>query len=509
MRRPSGRLRKGAVLLVLMGLGASALADPAGAPAPDLITSGLSELHQGLYARAEEAFGAAAREAPDDAEPLLFVAFARWWRILLEDRGKARGGDRFDEAIDATLETGERRLRAAPDDARAMASVGVAHILRSHVEAMRRNYFHAAQEARRGKRLLEASLDHDPGLTDALFALGALNYYADKVPALIKGLRALLFLPGGDADRGLEQLRTVAGSPAHFRTDARLLLALICGSREEGCFTAAEAHLRGALEDNPGSPLILASVGEIQMRLGEYDEASRTFDEAMHAATGDDPERALQRRALRIALAEALVAGWRLERAAAILREASLDAGPVPPGARKAQARAALELAIKRGEAPLASWDADAQAATPAAVSSAAAGSPPGDPAETEILAQALQAEEEGRRSEALAFLRQAVEAHPRQALARFLRGRVLVLAGRYAEGDADLAAAEDLAPHPPPWMQGWIELYRGMADAGRGNARAARGHFHRASAVRHFASADRGVRELHAGDPENPRCTP
>jgi len=471
----------------------------------DPIASGLQSLHQGLYARAEKAIQSAIDAAPADPTPRLFLTFARWWKILLEDHGAGTLDEAFDAAAQEALATGERRLQADPDDPRAMAALGAVHILRSHVEAMQRSYFHAAQEARRGKKILELSLRRDPGLSEALFALGAYNYYADKVPALVKGIRAILFLPGGDAARGLDQLRAVAGSTAYFRTDARLLLALICGSREEHGYASALRHLERALEDNPGSPLILGSIGEVQMRLGRYEEASRRYEEALRKAEGDDPDRQRQRRVLGIALAAARVAAWDLEGSSSALAEVDRDPGPLPASARKEEARVRLELSIKRGDRPPAasgapvSADRPDEAGTPQALQHA----PP------EALRLALRAAESGRTGEALRLLGQAANLEPELPLALFLRGRILILAGRYSEGDEELAAASAAIADPPPWMEGWIEIDRGLADRRRGRSRAARAHFKRASEVKRFVSSERALLELHEGEPETPGCAP
>jgi tetratricopeptide (TPR) repeat protein len=505
VRWSSWRRPQPAALLVLMAAAGSMGASGGTASSADPIASGLLDLHQGLYARAERSIQSAIDAAPEDPTPRLFLAYARWWQILLADRGEGALDDPFESASQGALAAGERRLQTLPDDARTLAALGAVHILRSHIAAMHHTYFRAAQEARRGKKMLESSLARDPGLTEGLFALGAYNYYADKVPALVKGIRAILFLPGGDAARGLDQLRVVAESTSYFRTDARLLLALICGSREEHCYASALRHLDEALVDNPRSPLILGSIGQIQMRLGRYEEAAQAYEEALRGANGSDLDRQRQRDVLRIALAAARVAGWDLDGASAALAEAERDPGPLPAPARKEGARVRQELSIKRGDRPL-----DTTGNSLADRGIAESGRPPelkGRPPES--LHQALRAAEAGKLEDALRLLRQGTGPGAGFPLARFLRGRVLVLAGRYEEGDEELAAVVESIADPPPWMEGWIEITRGLADKGRGRARAARAHFRRASEVRRFVSSERALAELHADDPERPECAP
>jgi tetratricopeptide (TPR) repeat protein len=449
---------------------------PSSLPAPDTaIAAGLNDLHQGLYSRAEEAFRTAGLAAPGDPEPQFFLAYSHYWRIL-EDPKSFELDDPFWRATEAAVAAGESRLAASPDDPHALVMSGGAHILRSHIEALRHNYLRAAQEARRGKKQLQAALGKDPSLLDPLLMLGAYNYYADRVPALVKGLRAILFLPGGDADLGLAQLRTVAVSKSRLSTDARMVLAVICGARDEGCYKDALEHLDRALRDSPGSPVLLGWIGGIKLRLGFYEEAALFLERAVHAATGQEPDRVRQRRRLRILLAESLVADWRLDEAEAALRAADGEPGPCPESDRKVRARVEAEMRDKRDDGGTAA---------------------------------AERAAREGRTDEALARLKALAAAHPGSALPRFLAGRTLFLAGRFPEAEAEFDAAADLEPEPPPWMEGWIELYLGMAEERAGDPRGARGHYRRASEVRKFRSADRGVLQLRAQEPRDGRCAP
>ena len=484
MSRPRACRRATAVLAIVFAAASRASATSIPPDAGAIVRSGLKDLHDGLYERAEARFRAAARAAPDDPDPQMFIAFTYWWRTL-EDRGDRSWDAPFLAAVEGAVTAGERLLEQDPRDRRVLVAVGTVHILRSQVEAMRRNFFKAGQEARRGKKKLEAALEVDPGCADALFGLGAYNYYTDRIPGLARGL---LFMPRGGAELGLRQLKTVAASDAYFSADARLLLALICGHRDERCYGDARAHLQAALKGNPDSPLIRGSIAALEMRLGEYPEAVRDLESALAAAAGPGAARQIQRRTLRVYLADALASDWRLERAEEVLREVG-DPAVVPQRERQVIERVAREIPLRRGE----------ETGPPA----------PMEPPLPDRVRAALGAQAEGRDPEALRILAEAAEAFPLSPLPHFLSGRLHFLAGRYAEAEGAMAAASERAQDPPPWMSGWMALYRGLSAKALGRPRAARAHFQAASEVRHFRSADRANLELQEGVPPHGRCAP
>jgi len=460
-------------------------------PAADgLIRTGLDDLHDGLYRKAEASFREAARAAPGDPAPPLFIAFSYWWRTL-QDRTDRSLDEPFLAAVEEVVQTGDRLLEAAPQDRRILTCVGTAHILRSQVEGNRRNFFKASQEARRGKKSLDAALRIDASNPDVLFGLGAYNYFTDKIPGLARGL---LFMPKGDAALGLRQLKDLASSDAYFHTDARLLLAIICGSRDEQCYGDALAHLNKALEEHPKSPLMLGSIGGLKIRLGYYGEAIQAFHEALAGMPGEDAERVDQRRILKVYLAEALSADWRLDRAAVTLREVG-DPATLPPRERHTFERIAQEISQKQGLQP------------PEADSVKGANSRDSDLAGR--VRDALAAQDNGREAEAATLLTTAAEEYPQDPLPRFLLGRLRFVQGQFVAADRALSLALDRTSDPPAWMAGWIELYRGLAQDALGNRDAAAEHFRAASEVKRFRSAERGLLELRRGAPPKARCRP
>jgi len=468
-------------------------------PAADaFVRSGLKDLHEGLYARAEESFRQAARAAPGDPAPDLFIAFTFWWRMI-QDRSDRSLDEAFLRAAGHVVESGGARLDTTPGDVRLLTCVGTAHILRSQVEGLRRNFFRAAQEARRGKKMLEAALQIDPSQRDALFGLGAYNYYTERLPGLARGL---LFMPKGDADLGLRQLGTTASSSSYFNIDARLLLALICGSRDEQCYEDALSHLKAALAEDPASPLFLGSIGGVKMRLGYYPEAIRAFEKALASASGESPERQEQRRVLKVYLAEALTADWQLARAADTLKDIG-DLSALPARERQLGERVVTEIAQKRGDLEIAPARLREDGHRPADL--AAKNSPP---SRTAVRA-ALAALDRGDDTEAIAQLGAAAGAHPADPLPRFLMGKIHFDRGRFADAERELDAAHERAPDSPPWMAGWIELYHGLVEKTRTHGAAAEAHFRAASEVRRFRSAERGILELQEGVAPHGRCRP
>jgi tetratricopeptide (TPR) repeat protein len=448
--------------------------------ANDALDRGLDDLHQGRYGAATRTFLEAARRAPDDPEPHLLIAFTAWWRLQLDDGDRDQLRERVDAALERVLDLGNTLLDADEADVRALTMMGSAYILRAHVDAGRKKYFRAARAARRGKKSLERALRTDPDQVDARFTLGAYNYYADKVPAIVKGLRAILFLPGGNSERGLADLRLVSNSQGRFRTDARLLLALIQGSAEERCYAAALEHLEVALMENENSPLIIALIGKLHMNLGDYGRAREAFELALKATEDEDADRVRQRQELRVSLAGALVGDWRLKEAEAILRDGVFDMQGASRAPLKHLARVRYEIATKQGT----DGSRDSKAAR----------------GRSRALEDALTAFADGRTGEAIVRLGRTQDLYPQSPVVTFLKGRMLYLEGSDQEAIREFSALRRADGDPPRWMRGWTELYLGLALERSGENRAARAHFKRASKIKRFGAADRALLELSGG---------
>jgi tetratricopeptide (TPR) repeat protein len=463
---------------------AAAQAVPAPAPPPAspptgpsaAIATGLEALHRGEYRRALDDFKRAADADPAAPGPLFYPVFARWWQGLFADGSSDAPESAFDDAYAAAVKVAETRLETAPGDADALATLGTSRILRAHVEAMRGNYWRSGQEARRGKKALEQALAIDPGREPALFGMGALNYYADRVPLIVKGMRLLLFIPGGDASLGLKQIRAVAGGGGTLATDGRLLLGIVCADHYQQAFDDAQAHLEGALGGAGGSPLIGGALGDLQIRLARYGAAAATLEKAAVEA-GGDPDAVWQRRWLALGQAEALAGDWRLDEAQAALDRAIHEEGVASDALVRVTRRLSSEIALRRAAAAVAT-------SVPGAGSAATAGD-----ANDETTADARD---------------------ERAAARGLLAGRRLLDLGRAREAVPVLQGAADHLPdEPSAWLAGSIHLYLGIALKQSGNAQGAHQQFDKAIATRRFRAADRARLELGKKGEDAALCAP
>jgi tetratricopeptide (TPR) repeat protein len=325
-------------------------------------------------------------------------------------------------------------------------------VLRAQVEAVRGNYFRAGREARQGKKALERALAISPSLETALFPMGALNYYSDRVPLLIKGIRSLLFIPGGDVDLGLRQIKEVADGNGRFQIEARLLFGLLCADRYQKRYPEAVRHFERAAKDSPESPVVRAALGSLWLRLGDDRAAEAAFQEGLKLTSGVGIERARQRRWLWLGTAEARVMGWRLSEAEAALQKSNEEA-PSENSAGLARTRRRIEEEVRQKRAAFPSVNGSAPSREQAEAATRADAS---SPVAWLLLGQ--------RRLEA------GDAAGAKQALDR---------------------AATLLHSDAPAWMLGGVPLLQGSAESALGRTKQARADWDRAAGVRRFRNAE------------------
>jgi tetratricopeptide (TPR) repeat protein len=189
-------------------------------------------------------------------------ATALWWRIQLDPDSRALD-DAFLEAVERAIASAEAWTEREPDNAEAWFYVGGAYAARVQWRVLRDEKLSAARDGKRIKDALERALALDPDLDDAYFGIGMYRYYADVAPTAARVLRFLLLLPGGNRKEGLAQMLRARAEGRLLQGEADYQLHIIYLWYERQTGRALEL-LRDLHQHYPGNPLFLAQIAEIE-----------------------------------------------------------------------------------------------------------------------------------------------------------------------------------------------------------------------------------------------------
>jgi len=375
------------------------------APAETVATSNFSEtltlLHDGRFDAAESHL-----PRSSDLSTSFLDAFVYYWRLLYDDKNAALQAA-FDTRLTRTISLAQGRLEKNAKDSEAALLGGTAHMLRGQLLGRQKKAMAAANEAKRGRRLLLQTKD-----PDALFGLGSYNYSIDQLQGAARSLRAVMGIPGGDREEGLRQLERVAREGKHFRLEARLLLMSLYAGKREHQLDLAWRQAERLVQEHGDSAVALDAAARTALLLGRADRAAAWLDRGLKEGASADSE---VTSTLRLQRARSELARFRPDKALEWLAPLLANPSLLPAGQRDdLQDTAAAARALPPGPA-----DDDA----------------------------------------ALKLARE----RPDDPVAALLAGRVLVLAGRAEEALPLLTRAERSGRIPDPWL-GPSRLLAGQA---------------------------------------------
>jgi tetratricopeptide (TPR) repeat protein len=284
--------------------------------------------------------------APGEACQLL-DAIALWWRIQLDPLNRSRDAE-FRTRVDAAIVASEAWAEREPGRAEAWFYLGAAYGARVQWRVLRGERLSAAFDGRRVKDALERALELDPGMDDAYFGIGLYHYYADVAPAAARMLRWLLFLPGGDRERGLEEMRRARAGGQLVRSEADYQLHLIDIWYEQQPLHALEL-LAGLRDRHPANPHFVQATAEIEdVYLHDPAASLRTWQALLEAALDRRvAEPAMAETAARLGMARQLERLSDTEQAIEQLRTV-IEAKPAAPFGAYADAQRRLARLVDR-----------------------------------------------------------------------------------------------------------------------------------------------------------------
>jgi tetratricopeptide (TPR) repeat protein len=133
----------------------------------------------------------------------------------------------FETAIQKALDLSQSRLAANPRDTRAMYTLGVAMGLRANWNYLvHKAWLDPLRDATQARKLHNQATDIDPNFTDARMVQGVHDYILASLPFAIKMLGMFTGFRG-DREEGMRTIRTVYEKGSVNRSDAAVLLAAI------------------------------------------------------------------------------------------------------------------------------------------------------------------------------------------------------------------------------------------------------------------------------------------
>jgi hypothetical protein len=403
--------------------------------------------------------------SPEDPLGLYVETLIFCWKI--EQGGESTTLDKeFEARIERALAAAQAVLKKKPGDARALLARGAAQGVKSRFHLFRLHRTEAARAAVKMREDLREVVKRQPASKDALFGLGLYDYYADVLPKLVKVVRFLARMPGGDRGRGLALIEKARrGSLLHDR-EAQIQLYEIYAFYEKKPDRALEEIRSLALcyRDWPLWPLKLAE--HLRARMGLYKESAdvargilATGQKGHHSFTGTAVLLA------RLSLGESLLLDLRASEARKELLplvEPETRATPAMVGMAHWLLGRSLELrgdpdGAKRHYRSAASGpDKEIRRRAQEALSSPLAAE---EVRAWQLIAEARRLREAGHLAESTERFRRAAQQWPRSAEATLRTAEEEIDKGHGDRARAAVARLVQMEAPDPPWIAAWSRL--------------------------------------------------
>jgi tetratricopeptide (TPR) repeat protein len=267
------------VLLLLLCISSPARSQWIEDPAIDArVQRGIDYIYNIEFEKADKEFAEVVRLAPDHPAGYFFQAMTEWWRILSNFDDESRDKHYY-EMLAKVVDMCDKRLEANENDVTALFFKGGAVGFRGRLRANRGAWLAAANDGLVALPAVRKAFKLEPANYDVLLGMGIYNYYADVVPSqypIVKPL--MIFLPGGDKKKGLEQLELAAQKARYAKTEAMYFLLQTYFTYEKHFVRALEIA-RELRTKYPRNPLFHRMVGRCYVSLGYWAEGFKIFSE--------------------------------------------------------------------------------------------------------------------------------------------------------------------------------------------------------------------------------------
>jgi tetratricopeptide (TPR) repeat protein len=275
MCRQSPLFRAFFVLLLILPATASAqwVSDPA---VEKKIQRGIDAIYNMQFEKADSVFAEVIRWNPEHPIGYFFQAMSQWWRILTNFDDESQD-QKFYDMLDKVMTLCEDRLDKNPNDVTALFFKGGAVGFRGRLRANRSKWVGAANDGLVALPIVQKAYKLEPKNDDVLLGIGIYNYYADVIPDQYPFVKPfMLFFPGGDRKKGLQQLEEAAKHAKYASVEANYFLMQNYFLYEKD-FAKASVIAIQLNKKYPENPVFHRYLGRCYISLGRLGEANDVF----------------------------------------------------------------------------------------------------------------------------------------------------------------------------------------------------------------------------------------
>jgi hypothetical protein len=233
------------------------------------------------FEEANAIFGEISRRYPDHPIAPFLKGLNIWWNHIMLNLPDPSHDDVFFAAMDEVIARCEALLDEDPDHLDALFLRGAALGFRARLNSNRENWLKAVMDGRRAIGDVREVGQLAPQNPDYVFGRGMYDYYAAIIPENYSFAKAVMFfLPDGDRERGLAQLRRAAQHGDFIQTEANYFLLQI-NYLYETDYANSRRYVTWLRERHPDNPYFHSYEGRVYVRWGRWDRAAQIYQDVL------------------------------------------------------------------------------------------------------------------------------------------------------------------------------------------------------------------------------------
>ncbi len=241
-----------------------------------ILQTGITDIYNVKFIAAEKTFEEFIKKYPQNPAGRFFYAMIDWWKIML-DLNETKYDDDFVSKLNIAINFCDSLLEKQPENVAALFFKGGALGFRGRLYSLRHKFFKAALDAKEAIPLIAKTHKIAPDNKDVELGFGIYNYYAAAIPEKFPFIKPMMiFFPGGNKKKGLEQLKDVAVN-GHFARYESMFFVMLVYYQFENQYDSSFVYAKKLHELFPDNPVFHKFIGRSVVHKANWIEAGKIF----------------------------------------------------------------------------------------------------------------------------------------------------------------------------------------------------------------------------------------